>query len=493
VRLALSIAALAVVLGVASSVGTAGAERLRSARTVRADSGAGGAIEGTVTNAVTKSPIAGIEVCAYPLEPEAAEPTCGLTGAVGTYALAVGAGEYVVAFFSPFGSGLNYVTVFQNGDTSWEEAELEPVVVAAGGTDAGVNAAMHEGGRIEGHVASADDPGVGVEGIEVCALGEEGFACVVTGAGGDYEISALRAGKYLVFFEPPVGSELDYLTQFYERVASPTEARLVGVAAGKTTANIDALLERGGEIAGKLTAAPSGEPLEGAEACALTSETHFVSCVYTNSKGEYVLRRLEPGTYVIGFEAPGFQWQYYPSGQTWSLAQRVLVGAGTGVGLVTTELLPIGYVPPPPVEPVPPPAAPPAPTTPPAAPAGAGVAGVSVHVPAITVSSTRLPASHGHLSVKLSCTGAACNGSLRVTIRVAYRIRRHGHTVTLHRTVVLAQGTYSLAADSAATIALRETAAGHARLAHASRTPVIAQLLGSVTGGAGLTVSVHVS
>jgi hypothetical protein len=221
--------------------------------------------------------------------------------------------------------------------------------------------------------------------------------------------------------------------------------------------------------------------------CALASETEAVRCTHTDSKGAYALRLLAPGTYAVGFSAPGYQWQYYPSGRTFSLAQKLSIGAGTRVGLLPTELLPIGYMPPQP---------PPGQTTTSTqqtGPPSGGVAGVTVQAPGILFSSARLRSGHGSVSVPVSCAGAACSGTIRLTVRVAYRARRHGRAVTLHRTVVLAQGSFSLAAGAHATIKLRETPAGRAHLAHAGHHPVLALLLGSVSGGAGVTLNVHVS
>jgi hypothetical protein len=590
VRRALWRAATVALLAAAVAAGTASAAPLHVAHVVRS-APVNGTIEGTVTDAVTSAPLVGIEVCAYELTGEA-EPVCTLTHAAGAYALLVPAGEYFVEFFSPFGSNLNYVTIFQGGATSFGEAVLNPLTVTSGSTDAGVNAAMHQGGHIAGHVDTAEHPEIAIEGIEVCAerrgeegfgcamtgaggaykinalpageyivhfgeppeseldfvpefyegsltragaklvtvtlgattsgigallslgghiaghvasaehpevaiegvevcaesRGEEGFGCATTGAGGAYKINALPAGEYIVEFRPPFESGLDYVRQFYEGSLTRAGAKFVTVALGATTSGIGALLSLGGDIEGKLTAAPAGEPLAGARACALVSEKKAAACTFTNGKGEYALRGLPAGTYWMGFEALGYQWQYYPSGKTFTFALPVRLGAGTRVGLPTTQLLPIGYVPPPPVEP---PHLPPPP--PPTGSPGGGVAGANVHTPGILFSSTRLRSSHAHVSVSVSCAGAPCSGTIRLTMRVAYRARRHGHTVTLHRTVVLAQGTYSLAAGAHATISLRETAAGVAHLAHAGRHPVVAQLLGSVGGGVASSLSVRVS
>jgi hypothetical protein len=348
---------------------------------------------------------------------------------------------------------------------------------------------MFEGGHITGHVTSTLEPG-GIKGVEVCALevsgAGEGFGCGLTNASGEYEISALPTGEYIVHFEPPETGP-SYIAQLRKG--------RVSVTAGSTTTGIEAQLALGGEIGGEITQAPSGTPLPGAEACALISETEAWTCALTDSKGNYSLRGLPPRSYAVGLSAPKFQWQFYPSGKVFANAQQISLQEGTGVGLQTVELLPIGYKPPPPVIPPPPPPPPTATTTStvttpaPPAPQG-GVQGNIAHSPAITLSSAHLKVGHGRLSVKVSCSGAPCAGTLRITMRVAYHARRH---VTLFRTVVLAQGSFSIAAGSQATVSLRETAAGRTHLARVGHHPLVAELLGSLTGGAPLSLSVHVT
>ncbi|HEX5224708.1 MAG TPA: carboxypeptidase-like regulatory domain-containing protein, partial [Solirubrobacteraceae bacterium] len=290
--------------------GSADASSLRRSQAMPAVVG-DGTIEGTVTSASTHSAIDGIEVCAYAPE---AEPSCTFTNAAGKYAIAIPPGAYVVEFFSPYGSGLNYVTIYQGGASSWEEAEAHPLTVTAGGTDSGVDAAMQEGGHISGHVASAAPPESAIANVEVCAgqVEGEGFGCGLTDASGDYEISALPTGEYLVSFEPP-STGPSFIGQVHE---GP-----VGVTAGATTTGVEARLALGGEIGGKLTAAPSGGPLPGAQACALISETEAVECAPTDEEGDYALRGLPPRSYAVGLAKPGYQWQYYPSGKVFAAAE----------------------------------------------------------------------------------------------------------------------------------------------------------------------------
>ena len=86
-------------------------------------------ISGDVTDAATKAPIAGIEVCAFDLAipllggEELPEVACAKTDAGGEYTIAhLRSGEYEVDFVSPAGSGLNYVAQSYDGKSSFSEA-----------------------------------------------------------------------------------------------------------------------------------------------------------------------------------------------------------------------------------------------------------------------------------------------------------------------------------------------------------------------------------
>lgn len=96
----------------------------------------GRSIEGTVTDAASGGPIAGVEVCAIAIAEE--ELWCSETVADGTYDLfALTPGQYVVEFWAPH---LGYVTQFYNGAASFDAAT--PVNVTEGSKALGINAAL---------------------------------------------------------------------------------------------------------------------------------------------------------------------------------------------------------------------------------------------------------------------------------------------------------------------------------------------------------------
>jgi hypothetical protein len=206
-----------------------------------------GSISGTVTAANGGAPLEGVEVCAYEIggEEEFTEP-CPLTSISGAYTISgLAPGSYKVEFW-PHLEGLNYITQFYNGKSSFATAEA--VLVTAGTTVSGVNAQLQEGGRITGTVTDASTH-VGIDEIIVCAFEAtvEEFGCAFTGAGGQYTIAGLPSGSYEVVFAPNFEEEElpgTYITQFYNDEPTFAQADLVSVTAPGTRSGINAALAK---------------------------------------------------------------------------------------------------------------------------------------------------------------------------------------------------------------------------------------------------------
>ncbi len=280
-----------------------------AARGARPDVTGPGGFEGTVTDAKTKSPVTGIEVCAFELkaleegayEEEELEPACGeVVEPTGKYHVGVAPGEYVVGFFDPVG---NYLTQFFNDHAPGESFNLVPV--EAEKFTKNINAALSEGGRIEGTVTAASG-GAPLEGFRVCALDEdvEEFKCVVTGSGGKYEIGGLRAGTYeLGFFVPEHPGD-----NYFDATRAGVKVMLAAATTG-----VNAALSSGGEIEGTVTSAEGGAPLAHVVVCAfLASGEEEEECAETGADGSYAIERLPSGEYQVEFEELGaFHNQFY--------------------------------------------------------------------------------------------------------------------------------------------------------------------------------------
>ncbi|HEU4463214.1 MAG TPA: carboxypeptidase-like regulatory domain-containing protein, partial [Solirubrobacterales bacterium] len=92
-----------------------------------------GSISGTVTDATSHDPLAGIEVCAYPIA--AGGSICEATNAAGEYAIGgLASDQYRVGFR---GQAQGYVTQYFDHEMRWVDSD--PVTVSSG-TVAGIDA-----------------------------------------------------------------------------------------------------------------------------------------------------------------------------------------------------------------------------------------------------------------------------------------------------------------------------------------------------------------
>src|SRR4051794_25166524 len=215
-----------------------------------------GGISGTVTDAADDEPLANVEVCAEEVDGIAFFQGCTESGADGAYAIEeLHHGEYVVHFKA---TPRNYVPL-----------TVHDVEVESGAITPGVDAALEEGAELEGTVTEAAG-GEPLEGIYACAEPEDGggsLPCAQTDATGKYLIVGLREISYRVAFIDNSSARI-YARQYYDGQGSSADATVVPLTVGMKTTGIDAALVEAGKIAGTVTSAAAGAPLEGISVCA---------------------------------------------------------------------------------------------------------------------------------------------------------------------------------------------------------------------------------
>ncbi len=309
-------------------------------------------ITGTVTNAATKAPLAGAEVCEYPIE-GAAGRVCAQTDFTGDYVLEVGhAGTFVIHFDTTV-EGLIPQTFYQG---VFVNSEATLVKVGEGATVLGIDDTIEEGGRITGRVLNSSTKAP-IQGVEACAelpdVDQRGVephrTCATTNASGEYEIEALTPGEGVPEggYEVEFTSALDYVRQFYDGKLERYSGTRIPIHAGKTVPNIDAELEEGGEISGRVTSQVDGEPVAGAEACAVA--VAFPSyCAKTNAAGGYTISRLPSHEYRVYFGGPGgleteYLSQYYKE-KEWPNVEPVSVTAPQKVSGIDASLKAYGRI-----------------------------------------------------------------------------------------------------------------------------------------------------
>ncbi|HEU4739254.1 MAG TPA: carboxypeptidase-like regulatory domain-containing protein [Solirubrobacterales bacterium] len=311
-----------------------------------------GSIGGTVTDASTHEPVAGLEVCAYPLENEEEEIFeewfCEKTNASGEYTIAdLDEGEYGVEFW---GRPLNYVPQYFDGHGEWWE--WDPVVVGAGAVT-GIDAEMVEGGGVEGSVDRASG-GTPVVDASVCAWtmeSEEFGGCAKTNSSGEYALKGMPAGEYEVSFW---AEEQDLQRQYYDHKAHWWEADPVSVSLGAVSIGIDADLLPAAKVEGQVRRASNGAPLTEVEVCIWSTDPEGAGrCTTPGNDGRYSIGGLPGDSYKVEFwpyeeDLPIQYWNHKPS---WEEADVLSLSNGTVANGIDADL----GSPPPTVTVIPPP------------------------------------------------------------------------------------------------------------------------------------------
>ncbi len=317
---------------------------------------AGGSIAGTVSAASGGAPLKDVEVCALDAS-SGSYVRCAYTDAAGQYSIGtLASGSYKVSFSPEYGE--NFIGQYYSAKPKGSEAAS--VAVSAPATTTAINAQLSAGGRIAGTVTDAvgDAP---LSAIEACALeeGEEegetnfdiGFDCATSNAAGHYELSGLPSGSYTVSFSPAYylpGGQQNLLHEDYNGKHPPADSDPVSVSAGSTTSGIDASLDHGAQVMGKVTAAAGGAPIEGVRVCAVSEFgegiNEPISCANTDGEGNYTISALPSGSYKIEFSDKVYEYsedfeevlgyeelfasQYYDAKSSLALASPVALTAG---------------------------------------------------------------------------------------------------------------------------------------------------------------------
>lgn len=456
--------------------------------------GATGQISGVVTEASTHDPIEGIEVCAQP-SGEKYNMECAVTDVNGEYTLSkVPAGAYTVQFFVPHGreSALDYASQYYNDKS--HRFEGEAVTVTAGETTSGIDAAMQLGGKITGVVTDAATQAP-LEAIQACTatigVPEEPNVgrCGDTNANGEYTLSPLAAGEYLIeFHTDPFEGFPDYATQYYDGQMSARHAMKVAVATGVTTSGIDAAMQLGGIVTGRVTAAATQDPIEGLRVCGWSiSEESAERCSETNANGEYTLTHLPAGATAVEFGEPyssnlGYVSEFYSGKASLAEATPLVLTPGASISGIDASLHLPGEesVKPPPVIET-------------ALTSGLSkTAPVPGPAPLVTLVGSKLVITGDRASVHVVCSKAACQGSIELVAQAGSK-RRKGKKAAARKELVLATGSFSLPEGKSRIVVLRLTTVGRKGLVRAGKHPVEAELTMSVEGGRTMTKPVLVS
>ncbi len=425
-------------------------------------------LPGKITGRVTSSdgvPIANVNIDLYNDSLNSYEPAkFAETNANGEYTVeGLAEGEYKIGF-SPENSA--YLSQYYNGQTSLTSAN--PIFVTAGATTAGINATLVEGGKISGTITDVYSHArlakVGV--IASSPGGEGGFGFSETNTNGEYTITGLRTGSYKVSFYWEFSAAEDkacehaprcppkYITQYFNNQPSEATANSVAAAVGTITSGVNAAMVPSAPFN---TAAPSvsGTATTGSLlSCASgswTGENELALSAGWPLTSPFSYQWLRDGAPIAGATSPAYTVQAADVGHA-----LVCEVAATNVAGHTA----------------------------------ARSAALTVTLPAVTLSSSKIAVSGGSAKVPIACANATCTGTIELTGQVA--VKSKGKK-TKRKTVTLAKGSYSLVAGKKATISVRLTSAGKSALAAAKAHKLSGKAGVTVTSGATVKKSVVLS
>ncbi|MFH1150974.1 MAG: carboxypeptidase-like regulatory domain-containing protein [Actinomycetota bacterium] len=203
-----------------------------------------------------------------------------------------------------------------------EASKANVIDVEDGAITPNINAVVQVGGSISGTVVG-DVGAVPLEGygVEIYRMVWDAhdyvltlIETVLTDVDGDYEsVTPLNGGSYLIHFNELPGDPW-YRGEWYNDALEEEEANPVVVHAGVETPNIDAMLEKGGRISGRVTDT-AGADVEDCSVQALQlnedEEWEVMASGTTNPTGQFVIGPVfgpncvvffDPATGPLGFK-----------------------------------------------------------------------------------------------------------------------------------------------------------------------------------------------
>jgi hypothetical protein len=162
-------------------------------------------------------------------------------------------------------------------------------------------------------------------------------ATTFTAADGTYTTGGLPSGTYRVQFTPQRASA-DYLGEYYDDKPSLASATPIVVHAPTSLTNINAVLAKGGRIAGTVTAEDTHAGLPDVAVEVYDSGGNLVVSGATTSSGDYLTPAMSGGTYRVRFVPSGsssqYSGEYYNDKATFASATPVAIsGSSTTSGI----------------------------------------------------------------------------------------------------------------------------------------------------------------
>ena len=296
----------------------------------------GGTITGTVTDAGTGAPLAGVNVYVY----NASGSSVGsvTTNASGVYATGgLTTGTYYVRTLNSLGYiDEVYNNLPCNGNACPSVTTGTSVGVTAGATASGIDFGLAIGGSITGTVTAAGS-GTPLSGYRVYIYNSSGgsVGSPRTNSSGVYVGGGLTTGTYYL----STYNNLGYVDELYNNIPCPggtcpsvTTGTGVSVTANATTGGIDFALALSGSITGTVTATGTGTPLSGVSVYLYNASGASLGYVSTNASGVYTKTGLVAGTYFARTSSGSYTNEFYDNLPVWTsvtASTPIVVSAGS--------------------------------------------------------------------------------------------------------------------------------------------------------------------
>ena len=262
----------------------------------------GGGLSGTVTDAGSGAPLAGISVFAY--SASNIQLAGDTTDASGHYSISpLPAGAYYVKTFNSGG----YVDEVYNNlacplGVCPNPSTGTAVTVTAGSTTGGINIGLTAGATISGFVTNEHTGAAIGNGFVYFYNSSGAFVGSAPITSGTFSRTAFLAGTYYL----RTSTSDNYIDEVYHDLQcvagtcpSVTTGTGVTVASGGTVGGITFALASAAAISGTVQAVISGAPLSGVQVYLYNSSGSQVAVATTDASGAYSKSSLLPGTYYV--------------------------------------------------------------------------------------------------------------------------------------------------------------------------------------------------
>ncbi|MCX6583459.1 MAG: carboxypeptidase regulatory-like domain-containing protein [Candidatus Aminicenantes bacterium] len=263
------------------------------------------------------------------------------TDADGYYTVrGIPAGNCTASFYTA--NAGNYIQEWYNDKSSQETADI--FSVTPGQTTGNIDAQLAAGSIISGRVT--DVSGSGIPNVQASAqeVADNSWYAGTSDADGYYEIVGLRPGNYKVdFYTQNAGN---YIEEWYNDKVSFENADTILLSAKQTIGNIDAQLNTGSIISGRVTDI-SGSGIPNVRASAQDVVDRWGNSGTSDANGYYAITGLKPGSYKVEFHtqnAGNYLEEWYNDKASFENADTILLSANQTIDNIDAQLAEGGIV-----------------------------------------------------------------------------------------------------------------------------------------------------